>query len=515
MDLTARQAMTDVSLELCARYGAWFWVLAICDVVAAGDSLTPLESLINRSPPGRAVHFIVEARMEKRRRRATTLRDFPEVNIDAAGIDVGNAQHWVAVPPGRDVESVRQFECFTADLYALANWLELCRIKTVAMESTGVYWIALYEVLESRGFDVCLVNARQAKNLPGRKTDVKDCQWLQQLHAYGLLSRSFRPESEIVILRRYLRHRETLVQEAGSCIQRIQKAFTEMNLQLANVISDISGTTGLRILHAIVEGERDPRRLATLRDWRIKATEEEVAKSLQGNWRDELIFVLAENLTLYEIYQQRIGCCDERIEQHLKNMSAKANSCSSIPSPRKGKRPHGNAPAFDLRSELFRVTGTDLTQIDGVDVVTAQTILADTGTDMSAWRTEKHFASWLGLCPDHSISGGKVLKRGTRKVVSRAATAFRMAASTLRRSQSALGAKYRRLQSRIGSPKAITAMAHHLARLFYRMMKYGSQYVDQGMIAYEARFREQQLKWLSKKAATLNLALVPLCSPVT
>jgi transposase len=449
--------------------------------------------------------------MAKARAKGKTLSGFAEINHDAAGIDVGNAQHWVAVPAGRDTVSVRMFDCFTGDLHTLANWLMKCGIKTVAMESTGVYWIALYEILESRGFQVCVVNARQAKNLPGRKTDVKDCQWLQQLHTYGLLTASFRPQAEIIILRRYLRHRETLVQEAATCIQRIQKALTEMNLQLANVISDISGATGLRILHAIVEGERDPRRLATLRDWRIKATPEEVADSLLGNWRDELIFVVEENLTLYEVYQEKIERCDRRIEQHLKSMPAQIEGDSNpLPKPRKGKRPHGNAPAFDLRSELHRVTGTDLTQIDGINVVTAQAILADTGTDMSAWRTEKHFVSWLGLCPDHRISGGKVLQRRTRRVVSRAATAFRLAANSLRRSQSALGAKFRRLQSRLGPPKAITAMAHHLARLFYRMVKHGSQYVDHGMAAYEARFKEQQLKWLSRKAAELQFRLAPI-----
>jgi transposase len=452
--------------------------------------------------------------MAKTKRKRATLDGFPEINPDAAGIDVGNAEHYVAVPPGRDAEPVRVFSCFTSDLHAMADWLRGCKVKTVAMESTGVYWVALYEVLESCGFEVCLVNARQAKNLPGRKTDVKDCQWLQQLHSYGLLTRSFRPQGEIIVLRRYLRHRETLVQEAGSCIQRMQKALTEMNIQLSNVISDISGVTGLKILHAIIDGERDPQRLAALRDWRIKATEKDVAKSLRGNWRDELIFVLEENLGLYGTYQERIGRCDQRIEQHLKSMSAKVDdNPKPIPAPRKGKRPHGNAPAFDLRTELFRVTGTDLTQIDGVDIVTAQAILAETGPDMSAWRTEKHFVSWLGLCPDHRISGGKVLKRGTRKVVNRAATAFRVAASTLRRSQSALGAKYRRLNSRLGPAKAITAMAHQLARLFYRMIKYGSQYVDHGMAAYETKFQEQRLKWLSRKAAELHLCLVPMQAP--
>jgi transposase len=501
--------MTGLCVELFARKSAWFRVLAIRDVVGAGDSLTPLESLLNRSPPGRARRLLYwRGEMGHKRKR---LDGFPEINANAAGIDVGNAQHYVAVPPGRDTEPVRSFGCFTADLHALADWLHRCRVKTVAMESTGVYWVALYEVLELRGFEVCLVNARQAKNLPGRKTDVKDCQWLQQLHSYGLLTRSFRPQREIVVLRRYLRHRETLVQEAGTCIQRMQKALTEMNVQLANVISDISGVRGMRILRAIVEGERDPRRLAKLRDRRIKASEEEVSNGLYGTWGEELVFVLEENLALYDMYRQKIGTCDERIEQHLKTMSAKTDVPTvPIPAPRKGKRSYRNAPTFDLRSELYRITGTDLTQIDGIDVSTAQVVLAETGPDMSAWRTEKHFVSWLGLCPDHRISGGKVLKRGTRNVVCRAATAFRMAASTLRRSQSALGAKYRRLQSRLGPAKAITAMAHQLARLFYRMVKFGAQYIDHGMAAYEQRFREQQLKWLAKKAAELHLSLTPM-----
>ena len=263
--------------------------------------------------------------------------------------------------------------------------------------------------------------------------------------------------------------------------------------------------TGMRILHAIVNGERDPQRLANLRGRRIKASEQEVANGLHGNWRDELVSVVEENLAIYAMYQQRLRRCDERIEQHLKTITGQVDlKVTPAPAARKGKCPHGNAPMFDLRSELYRVTGTDLTQIDGIDVTTAQTVLAETGADMSAWPTEKHFVSWLGVCPDHRISGGKILKRGTRKVVSRAATAFRMAASTLRGSQSALGAKFRRLQGRLGPAKPITAMAHHLARLFYRMIKYGSQYVDHGMAAYGQRVREQQLKWLAKKAAELN-----------
>jgi transposase len=294
------------------------------------------------------------------------------------------------------------------------------------MESTGIYWVPLFEILESRGFTVCLVNARPAKNLPGRKTDLKDCPWLQKLHSCGLLNKSFRPAADIVTLRRYLRHRESLVAEAGTCVQRRQKALTEMNVQLANVISDLSGLTGMRMIRAVLEGERDGHRLAALRDGRIRASEQEMAASLEGNWRDELLFVLAQNVAAYEFYQRQLAECDQRIQTHFQSLATKVDpAVEPPPARRKAKRAQGNAPAFNLRTELYRLTGTDLTQIDGIDVVTAQAILAEIGTDRSAWPTEKHFASWLGLCPDHRISGGKVLRRGTRQVVNPAATALR------------------------------------------------------------------------------------------
>ena len=451
--------------------------------------------------------------MTQPRRKQLSWEQFPEMTPHAAGIDVGNAEHYVAVPPERDPEPVRRFGCHTAELHALADWLARCGIETVAMESTGIYWVPLFEILESRGFTVCLVNARHAKNLPGRKTDLKDCQWLQKLHSCGLLNKSFRPAADIVTLRRYLRHRESLVAEAGTCVQRMQKALTEMNVQLANVISDLSGLTGMRIIRAVLEGERDGHRLAALRDGRIRASEQEIAASLEGNWRDELLFVLAQNVAAYEFYQQQLTECDQRIQTHLQSLATKVDpTVEPPPARRKGKRAHGNAPAFNLRTELYRLTGTDLTQIDGVDVVTAQAILAEIGTDMSAWPTEKHFASWLDLCPDHRISGGKVLRRRTRQVVNPAATALRLAASTLRKSQSALGAKYRRLLSRLGPAKTITALAHHLARLVYRMLKFGSHYVDTGLAAYEDKVRQQQRKWLDRKAAELDLRLVPLGS---
>jgi len=431
------------------------------------------------------------------------------VHPQAAGIDVGNGTHYVAVRPDRDPEPVRRFECFTADLHRLADWLQSCGVKTVAMQSTGVYGIPLYEILEERGFEVYLVNARHTKNLPGRKSDVQESQWLLKLHTYGLLNNSFRPPAEIRVVRTYWRQRAEHVQGAATCVQRMQKALTQMNLQLANVISDLSGLTGQAIIRAIVGGQRDPRKLAELSDPRVHASREEIARSLEGNWRPELLFVLQQEVEMYDTYQRRIDECDHRLQKQL------ASFTDSVPSrppeakpPGKKARPAKNAPQFDLSSELQRIAGIDLTRIDGIDVMVAQTLLTEVGLDMSKWKTEAHFASWLGLCPDNRISGDKVLSRGTRRVVNRAATALRQAANTLIRSRSYLGAQYRRLRTKLGAPKAITAMAHRLARLVYRMLKYGQQYVDKGTEYYDQRYRWQQLQLLRKKAARLGLQVV-------
>ncbi len=450
-----------------------------------------------------------QSKPKKSRRPANPLAGLPPLNLNAAGIDVGGASHFVAVPADRDPRPVRQFDSFTADLHALADWLAQCGIDTVAMESTGVYWIPLYQILQARGFEVNLVNARHAKNVPGRKTDVADCQWLQQLHTFGLLKNSFRPPDQICALRSLLRQRENLIAAASKCVQHMQKALVEMNIQLTNVISDISGETGLAIINAILAGERDPERLAQLKNPRVKASTATIAKSLQGNWRDELLFILAQSVWLYQGYQTKIAECDGYIEAQLRLFDAKATPAQTPPLAKRGRRKGGNRPNFDLGSHLLRIAGVDLTRIDGLDVLTVQTIISEVGLDMSPWKTEKHFASWLGLCPDNRISGGKVLKRKTRKVLNRAATAFRLGAWNLRRSQSALGANYRRLRTRLGAPKAITAMAHKLARLFYRMLKFGQEYVDQGMAHYESRYREQQLKWLHKQAASLNMQVLP------
>jgi transposase len=430
----------------------------------------------------------------------------PELNRNAAGIDVGNAEHYVAVPAGRDPEPVRTFGSFTADLHRMAQWLKSCGIETVVMQATGVYWIALFQILESYGYQVNVVNARHTKTLPGRKTDVLECQWLLKLHTFGLLNNSFRPAEEIQVLRTYLRQRDNLVAASSTCIQHMQKTLTQMNVQLANVISDISGVTGMAILRAIVAGERDTEKLSTLKHNRVRASREEIARSLEGNWRKELLFVLEQSLDLYDAYVRKIAACDERIEQHLETMTSKLHSEQpsdpAVPAPK-------HAPRFSLKDHLCRITGVDLTKVAGLEVQTVRTIISEVGVDMSRWNTEKQFASWLGLCPDNRVSGGKVLKRGTRQVLNRAATALRLAAWSLLRSQSALGANFRRLRSKLGAPKAITAMAHKLARLIYRMMKFGTEYVEKGMTAYESKYRQQQMKWLAKQAASLNLQLIP------
>jgi len=438
----------------------------------------------------------------------------------AAGIDVGNSAHYVAVRPDRDAHSVRRFECFTADLHRLADWLQQCGVTTVAMQSTGVYWIPLYEILDARGLEVYLVNARHTKNLPGRKSDVQESQWLLKLHTYGLLRNSFHPPTEIRVVRTYWRQRSDHVQAVSICIQRMQKALTQMNIQLANVISDLSGWTGQRIVRAILAGERNPEKLAALRHPGIHATQDIIAKSLEGTWQPDLLFVLQQEVAMYDAYQQRITECDHELEQHLKGIADKVTdaatdgepSATTGPRLRSGptrrRKAGSHAPQFDVGRELHRISGVDLTRIDGIDVGVAQTVISEVGLDMTRWNTEAHFASWLGLCPDNRITGGKVMRKGTRHVVNRAATALRLAATTLLRSQSYLGAQYRRLRARLGAPKAITAMAHKLARLVYRMLKWGHEYVDKGLQYYEDRHREQQVQLLKKRAAKLGLQIL-------
>lgn len=451
-------------------------------------------------------------RREQYRRIWTDNPGLDLVHPDAAGIDIGNSEHYVAIAPDRSEEPVRKFGCFTDDLRRLAQFLKAHGIRSVAMQSTGVYWIPLYDVLEEEGLEVYLVNARDTKNLPGRKSDVQESQWLLKLHSYGLLRNSFRPTSEIRVLRTYWRQRGEHVQTAGECVQRMQKSLTQMNLQLANVISDIMGVTGQRILRAVLAGERDAEKLAAMRHERIQASGPEIVASLTGNWRPELLFALKQEMDRYDFCQRQIAECDQQIEQHLGTLPAtprKTDSQAQPSTPGKKKRAGGNSPSFALDKELVRIAGVDFTRIEGINVMTAQTILSEVGLDMSRWKTEAHFASWLGLCPTNSVTGGKVLGRGTRKIVNRAATAFRIAASTLRRSNSYLGAQFRRFRTRLGAPKAITAMAHKLAVLFYRMLRFGQEYLDRGQQFYQDKYRQQQIARLNQQAAQLGLVVVP------
>jgi transposase len=425
---------------------------------------------------------------------------------NAAGIDIGSATHYVAVPPDRDDEPVRAFPSFTVDLHAIADWLKVCKVDSVAMESTGVYWIPLFELLESRGFKVFLVNARHVKNVSGRKSDVLDCQWIQQLMTYGLLAAAFRPNEEVCVLRALWRQRCMLLRTQARSVQHMQKALTQMNIQLANVISDVVGETGLKILRAILAGERDGHALAAMRNVRIQASAEEIAKSLQGSWRAEHLFALKQAVATFDFTGIQLAEVDQELEGQMQTLKAKDGE------PSKGKkfRRTRNSPKFDLRGQLYRMCGVDLTRIDGIDVTTALAVISETGSDMTRFPKVGNFTSWMGLCPGTKITGGKVMSGKTKRSANRAAQALRMAAANLRTSQSALGAYYRRICSRMDKPKAITAAAHKLARLIYTMLTKGEEYTDQGQDYYEKRYREQVVKTLSQRAAKLGMMMVPL-----
>ena len=432
------------------------------------------------------------------------------INPHTAGIDLGSKEHWVCVPPSASQSNIRCFGCTTPKLLALAEWLSDCGVTSVAMESTRVEWIPLFQILSQRNFQVFLVNAKSVKTVPGRKSDVIDCQWLQQLHSYGLLAPSFVPEGEIAVLRSYLRQRENLIHSSTSHVQRMQKALTQMNLQLHKVISDITGVTGLNILRAIIAGERNPQKLAQLADKRIKSSPEQIESALTGNYREEMVFILHQELSFDEFSQQQIVILDSQIEKCLSKFPTVTDE--QAPAPKKKKRRRPTHPAFDLHSHLYRITGVDFTTIDGLDVVTVQTIISEVGLDPSKFKSIKHFTSWLGLCPGCRITGGKVKSSQTRQVVNRAATAFRLAAQAVSRSQTALGAFYRRLCSRLGAPKAITATAHKIARLFYTLWTRKESYQDQGADYYEQQYKERVLKNLKKRAQSLGFKLVEVSS---
>lgn len=439
------------------------------------------------------------------RKRPTTQSAITLTHPNAAGIDIGSVAHFVAVPPDRDDEPVREFASFTADLHRLADWLDACGVDTVAMESTGVYWIALYELLEARGFTVLLVNARHVKNVSGRKSDVLDCQWLQQLMSFGLLRGAFRPADQVCVLRSLSRQRTMLLRSQGRFVQHMQKALTQMNIQLANVISDVAGETGQKILRAIVAGERDGLALARLKNSRIRASEDEIAKSLQGSWRAEHLFALKQALDAFDFCGTQLAECDAQVQAQLQALHVREDE----PAQGKKRGRARNAPKFDLRTQLFQMCGVDLTRIDGIDVTTALVVVSEVGADMCKFPSDKHFASWLGLCPGTKITGGKVMSGKTKRCANRAAQALRLAAAALRSSQSALGAYYRRMCARMDKPKAVTAAAHKLARLIYAMLTHGQEYTDRGQDYFEERYRQRVLHNLAQKAKAMGMQLVP------
>ncbi len=428
------------------------------------------------------------------------------INTRAAGIDIGAQFHVVAVDPECTSESVRSFRSFTADLHALAHWLKEVKVTTVAMESTGIYWLPVFEILEAQGFEVVLVNARDAKGVPGRKTDVNDAQWLQQLHCYGLLRASFRPQQDVATLRSYLRQRERLIEYAASHIQHMQKALMQMNVQLHHVVRDVTGVTGMKIIRAIVAGERDPKSLAQHRDVRCKASIETIEEALGGHYQDEHVFELTQAVALYDFYQTQIAGCDTRIESALKRLQANLAVSDPLP-PARCRTQQPNGFAFDVRTALYAMLGVDLTEIHGIGPSVALKLVAECGNDMSKWPSSKHFTSWLCLCPGNKISGGKVLSSKTRRSSSKAAAALRMSAIVLGKTDTALGAFYRRLSSRVGKAKAVTATARKIAVLFYNTLRFGMNYVDPGAQYYEERYRERVVNNLVRRADALGYVL--------
>jgi transposase len=458
-------------------------------------------SRIRRFPWHRRSSIILEQTMAMRK------RDEEEVFPHAAGIDVGASSHWVAVPKHLAEESVREFGAMTDDLNALADWLLACSVDTVALESTGVYWIPIYEVLEQRGLKVWLVDARQMKYVPGRKSDVQDCQWLQRLMSLGLLRAAWRPSEEVCVVRAVVRRRDVLLTEQGTWVQRMQKALVQMNIQLTEVLSDVMGMTGQAIIRDIVAGERDPLVLARHHNHRIKASKDEVTKALTGNWRDEHLFLLKQSLAIFDDLAKRVQECDAKIEALLAPLQ---RHTVQLKASLKGKGK--NNPAFDVRQAMANWAGVDLTRIDGLGVSVVMKLLSEIGTDLSRFANVKHFCSWLGLCPGTKVSGGKVLSAGTKRSANRARQALKMAAMSLSRSDSALGAFYRRLCSRMDKPRANTAVAHKLSRMVYYMLTRGEEYVDQGRERYEEQQRQRSISALKRRAAALGFQVAPIAA---
>ena len=427
------------------------------------------------------------------------------LNPNAAGIDLGSREHWVAVPPEREAQSVRCFGTTTPELEALAEWLKKCQVSHVAMEATGVYWIPVYQLLERKGFKVLLVNARQIKNVSGRKTDVEDCQWIQRLHTYGLLGGSFRPADAYCVVRSLVRYRDELIAGSTTQVQHLQKALLQMNVQLRGVLSDICGESGLAIIGAILQGQRDPLKMAALAHRRVKASREQLAQALVGDYRSEHLFVLQMAYELYQVYQQKISRCEQELAAALERLPDRVN----LQERPLAAKPKGKKLDPDLRLNLYRKLGVDLTAIESIGTTVALTVATEVGPDLGAFPTERHFCSWLGLSPDHRITGGRILSSHTRRVANRLSDALRLAATSLEHSASALVAFYRRMKRKLGAPQAITATAHKLARIIYRLLTHGEAYVRQGLEEYEQKTKARALKAIQKTAATFGFKLVP------
>ncbi len=445
--------------------------------------------------------------MSKRKQR---LEQMAIVHPNAAGLDIGASEIWACVPPDCEGETVKMFATFTPDLHRLADWLVACEVDTVAMESTGIYWIPSFEILEARGITVCLVNAQHIKNVPGRKSDYRDCQWLQKLHSLGLLTGSFRPDGEMCSLRAYLRHRAQLIEHRSPHILHIQKALNQMNIQLSQVLRDITGATGMAILRAIVAGERDGVRLAQLRAPGCKSPEETFAKALTGTWKDEYLFALKQSLELYDFYTAQIAACDLQIQQQYAVMKPRWTSAPDspiVPIPNRPRRGNKNSPPLNVEDEIIRLTGVDLAAVGGIGASLAQTVLSEIGTDMTRWPTDKHFTSWCGLAPHNDISGGKVLRSRTLPTNNRAGQAFRQAATAASRGNSVFGAYYRRKRAQGGPLFAQVATAHKIARTVYHLLKYRVQYVELGAEGFTQKQRERDIAALRKKAAKLGFSL--------
>ncbi|MFA6077386.1 MAG: IS110 family transposase [Candidatus Paceibacterota bacterium] len=458
------------------------------------------------------------------------------INPNAAGIDIGAKEIYVSIPDNRDSECIRAFETHTAALHDLCNWLKKCGVNSAAMEATGNYWVPLYEIMEKYELNPILVDPRSTKNVTGRKSDVSDCEWLRTLLYYGLIQGAFRPPEEVVALRGYMRQRRLLIEHRSPHVLHMNKALIEMNLRLGNVISDITGATGLRIIRAIVNGRRDPKYLSSLRDKKCKSSEEVIEQSLTGHYKEEQIYALKQALELYDHYTSLIEDCDSEIKEAAEKITDKISSADiqekffeewekedekrklrkeqgeKIPEKkikcRKRNASKNKFQNMDGWEVSYRKFGADLTRLDGISEQTSFVILSEIGTDMSPWKTCKHFSSWLGLSPNNKISGGRVLSSRTKRSRNRVTQALKLAAYSLHNSDSALGAYYRRMQNKHGTEKAITCVAHKLARLVYNTLAHGQEYVDIGQEKYEQQYKEKQMRALRKKAAEFGLELV-------